>query len=456
MGVQLTIELGNAAFEDGNRDSEVARIVREVADKVEDGGPGLRDSIKAYDVNGNGVGSFKEVPIATNPDESSFVMLHIGELGNAAFEDAGPAFEVARIFREAADRIENGDLDFVLRDVNGNRVGHVSATLADPEDELDADAEEDSSGVEPYSKRPVYGDKVVDRFGNEWTVGATSKVEKSDQINLRTGLRDQTVYRWLLSEDDNDVIVQRAEQDLMDGLKESVRTLEYVIDLDERGEFYADVREQNGNTIYAIHGFQLFEDGFMKNSRDIGGLMDYLQSLKVIGENDSILDTNRFQAWEREVDQRFERAHAKAENESTQTWYGTIQAADSQRALLQSIGVVLIEDPQVSRDGDRATYLVRMDGPVHEAFSPYVAEFSADLHAITEYEIRHIEPDQHDDRGLAAHIAYLKFEAAAAPEGDKPVMLTALKAAEAQVAERAQAAAKPASPANGADHGNEP
>lgn len=456
MGVQLTIELGNAAFEDGNRDWEVARIVREVADKVEDGGPGLRDSIKAYDVNGNGVGSFKEVPIATNPDESSFVMLHIGELGNAAFEDAGPAFEVARIFREAADRIENGDLDFVLRDVNGNRVGHVSATVAEPEDELDAEADDDDSGVKPYTKTPIYGDKVVDRYGNEWTVGAVGGVETSKQVNPRTGFRDRSFRLWLLSEDGNDTLVTRVESDLLDGLKESIRTLEYVINLDERGEFCADVREQNGETIYVIKGHEIFEDGFMRNSKDIGGLKDYLQGLKVIGENDSILDTNRFQEWEREIDQRFDRALATYNKASELSWFGTIKAADSQRALLQSIGAVLIEDSQAGRDGDRATYLVRMDEAAHEAFGPYVGEFEADLHAITEYEIERVVPDQHDDRGLAAHIAYLKFEAVAAADDDVLYVQMALKAAQAQVAERAQAAAKPASPANGADHGNEP
>jgi hypothetical protein len=51
---------------------------------------------------------------------------------NAAFEE-GCGYEVARILRELADRVEeselrNGDL-LRLRDVNGNRVGY--ATLAE-------------------------------------------------------------------------------------------------------------------------------------------------------------------------------------------------------------------------------------------------------------------------------------------------------------------------------------
>ena len=46
------------------------------------------------------------------------------ETGNAAFEADRDA-EVARILREAADRIERGDHygEFTLRDYNGNRVG---------------------------------------------------------------------------------------------------------------------------------------------------------------------------------------------------------------------------------------------------------------------------------------------------------------------------------------------
>lgn len=46
------------------------------------------------------------------------------ETGNAAFE-ADRDHEVARILREAADRIERADHygEFTLRDYNGNRVG---------------------------------------------------------------------------------------------------------------------------------------------------------------------------------------------------------------------------------------------------------------------------------------------------------------------------------------------
>ena len=56
----------------------------------------------------------------------------------------------------------------------------------------------------------------------------------------------------------------------------------YHINLDERDEFYADVRNQYGKTVFEIHGFDIFEDGFMKHSEDIDGLAEYLLDLEII------------------------------------------------------------------------------------------------------------------------------------------------------------------------------
>lgn len=48
------------------------------------------------------------------------------ETGNAAFEDS-PTTELARILRDLADRLErDGIPPEHLRDINGNRVGHVT------------------------------------------------------------------------------------------------------------------------------------------------------------------------------------------------------------------------------------------------------------------------------------------------------------------------------------------
>lgn len=51
--IRIQLDTGNAAFSDGNRDAEVARILREAADRIENGG----DDFSLYDYNGNKVGS---------------------------------------------------------------------------------------------------------------------------------------------------------------------------------------------------------------------------------------------------------------------------------------------------------------------------------------------------------------------------------------------------------------
>jgi len=50
---------------------------------------------------------------------------------NAAFED-DPGYEIARILRQVADRVECGEEgDIILRDVNGNRVGMAGFKVED-------------------------------------------------------------------------------------------------------------------------------------------------------------------------------------------------------------------------------------------------------------------------------------------------------------------------------------
>lgn len=51
---KLTVNSGNDAFQDGNADSEVSRILRLIADRL-DVGP---SSGIVYDYNGNKVGAF--------------------------------------------------------------------------------------------------------------------------------------------------------------------------------------------------------------------------------------------------------------------------------------------------------------------------------------------------------------------------------------------------------------
>ena len=50
--ITITIETGNAAFSDGNRSAEIARILRELADKLD-----RNATLCVYDVNGNRCGA---------------------------------------------------------------------------------------------------------------------------------------------------------------------------------------------------------------------------------------------------------------------------------------------------------------------------------------------------------------------------------------------------------------
>ena len=71
----------------------------------------------------------------------------------------------------------------------------------------------------------------------------------------------------------------------------------YFINLNERGSFYADVRDEKGKTVYEVRGgnelpedeTSLVEDGYMKNFTDAYGLQEYLKEIGVIKENAVII-----------------------------------------------------------------------------------------------------------------------------------------------------------------------
>ena len=70
----------------------------------------------------------------------------------------------------------------------------------------------------------------------------------------------------------------------------SALTFHYCVNLDERGDYYADVRSPDGLTIFEIKAGNLldenetsiFEDGFMRHGKDMDGLTAYLRLLGVI------------------------------------------------------------------------------------------------------------------------------------------------------------------------------
>jgi hypothetical protein len=76
------------------------------------------------------------------------------------------------------------------------------------------------------------------------------------------------------------------------------KTLHYFINLDERGEFFSDVRNSKDETIFEIKSdadtgeVDMIEHGFMKNTRDVSGLLDYLQSVGKANSADSLVRAN--------------------------------------------------------------------------------------------------------------------------------------------------------------------
>jgi hypothetical protein len=78
------------------------------------------------------------------------------------------------------------------------------------------------------------------------------------------------------------------------------KTYTYTINLDERGEFNADVRNEEGNTVFEIDGYDIFEDGFMKHKHDHEGLKKHLINLGIINPDDKLECTETGEIAEKE------------------------------------------------------------------------------------------------------------------------------------------------------------
>jgi hypothetical protein len=69
------------------------------------------------------------------------------------------------------------------------------------------------------------------------------------------------------------------------------KTFSYFINLDERGEFSADVRDPDGITVLEI-GADIFEDGFMRHKHDLDGLRNYMIHLGIMTTNATLIRGN--------------------------------------------------------------------------------------------------------------------------------------------------------------------
>ena len=75
-------------------------------------------------------------------------------------------------------------------------------------------------------------------------------------------------------------------------------TYTYHINLNERGSFYADVRNSSGKTVFTIKAgnelgteeSSIFEDGYMKHIHDMQGLQKYLVSMGIMTPYQTLKD----------------------------------------------------------------------------------------------------------------------------------------------------------------------
>jgi len=68
-------------------------------------------------------------------------------------------------------------------------------------------------------------------------------------------------------------------------------TYEYYINLDERGEFNADVRDADGKTVFEFDG-EFFDYGWMDSKQDVVGLNEYLRTMNIIPSNSRTVVAN--------------------------------------------------------------------------------------------------------------------------------------------------------------------
>lgn len=68
---------------------------------------------------------------------------------------------------------------------------------------------------------------------------------------------------------------------------------EYYVNLDERGEFYADLRRSDDQvTIWEIHTedlAELVQDGYVKHGRDLDGILNYCVEMNIVKPHDVIV-----------------------------------------------------------------------------------------------------------------------------------------------------------------------
>ncbi|MDO8728498.1 MAG: hypothetical protein Q7K26_01255 [bacterium] len=182
--VVLTIDsFNNAAFDHGQRDSEITRVLREAANRIQDDLSQLNEGFFLRDVNGNPVGSLKVIS-GEAPEFSNGAALYLAiTLGNDAFSENEPG-EVSRIIREASKIICEGKGSFPLRDINGNTVGKLIISTENDDDDDSVNMELALSEGRVYFADSGYGGISDGAFRYAITHPDTPVGYHHDQVNV--------------------------------------------------------------------------------------------------------------------------------------------------------------------------------------------------------------------------------------------------------------------------------
>lgn len=128
----------------------------------------------------------------------------------------------------------------------------------------------------------------------------------------------------------------------------------YYVNKDERGEFYADVRDLDDESVYEVKSddetgeVPEVEDGFMRNTSDIAGLEKHLKMLNIIGHNAKLMDSSDFEEAKEEWENAEDEMGDASESRQRYTAYD-LQKMDRSQILK------LIRDKEVEyKDVDKA------------------------------------------------------------------------------------------------------
>lgn len=133
----------------------------------------------------------------------------------------------------------------------------------------------------------ISGHPVLDPH---FTYMATIKDESGSVESVLTEATLSEIYKWGKEHNFDIKEEQRKTAQWIPQWKkdEYPNAFKYFINLDERGEFYADVRNPEGETVFEIKGGEIFEDGWMKYKDDMAGLKEYLVHLGVMNEDQEL------------------------------------------------------------------------------------------------------------------------------------------------------------------------